>query len=208
VTDVIVVTRPDATAAVARHLRAGGKAVSVVAGGSTRQASVARGFAHVPPAAEYVIVHDAARPLVTPDLIERTLDAAIESGAAIAAVPASDTVKAIVTRNGEPFVERTIPRERVYLAQTPQAFRRDILADAVARGASVTLATDEAGLVEQAGHAVRLVEGEASNLKITTAHDLALASALLDDGSHAAWRTGTGYDLHRLVAGRPLIIAA
>lgn len=207
VTDLIVVMPPDAIGAAAPIVRPGGKPVSFVAGGATRQQSVGHGFARVPAEAEYVIVHDAARPLVTPDLIERTLDAAIESGAAIAAIQASDTVKEMVSQGGERFVERTIPREMVYLAQTPQAFRRDILAEAIERAGDGIPATDEAGLVEHAGHAVRLVEGDALNLKITAARDLAVARALLDEGAAAvAWRSGTGYDLHRLVAGRPLVV--
>jgi 2-C-methyl-D-erythritol 4-phosphate cytidylyltransferase / 2-C-methyl-D-erythritol 2,4-cyclodiphosphate synthase len=207
ITDIVLVTRPDAVGAAAQHVRPRGKAIHVVAGGATRQDSVSLGFACVPAAAEYVVVHDAARPLVTPDLIERTLDAAIESGAAIAAIPSPDTVKELVAGGGLRYVGRTIARELVYLAQTPQAFRREVFADAVRRAGSGISATDEAGLVEHTGHPVRLVEGDPSNLKITTERDLAIARALLDGDVAAGWRTGTGYDLHRLVEGRPLVIA-
>jgi 2-C-methyl-D-erythritol 4-phosphate cytidylyltransferase / 2-C-methyl-D-erythritol 2,4-cyclodiphosphate synthase len=206
ITDIVVVTHPEAAAPTGAPLRPGGKPVSHVAGGATRQESVRLGFAQVPAGAQYVVVHDAARPFVTPGLIERTLDAAIQSGAAIAALPSSDTVKELETIDACRFVRRTIPRDVVYLAQTPQAFRRDILADAVACGRGGAAATDEAALAEVAGHRVRLVEGDAVNLKITTERDLALARSIVGEDA-AAWRTGTGYDLHRLVEGRPLVIA-
>jgi 2-C-methyl-D-erythritol 4-phosphate cytidylyltransferase/2-C-methyl-D-erythritol 2,4-cyclodiphosphate synthase len=206
ITDMVVVTHREAVDQAEQYLPAGGKPVSLVVGGATRQESVGLGFAGVPPGAEYIVVHDAARPFVTCGLIERTLDAAIESGAAIAALPSPDTVKELETIDDRLFVRRTIPRDAVYLAQTPQAFRKDILADAVARGRGGAVATDEAGLVELAGYPVRLVEGDAFNVKITTERDLPLARGILGDAPATAWRTGTGYDLHRLVEGRPLVI--
>jgi 2-C-methyl-D-erythritol 4-phosphate cytidylyltransferase/2-C-methyl-D-erythritol 2,4-cyclodiphosphate synthase len=105
-------------------------------------------------------------------------------------------------------VARTLPRDTIYLAQTPQAFRRDVLAAALATGAGD--ATDEALLAERAGYVVRVVDGEASNIKITTADDLVIAEAIAhrQGGSKPArtGRAGTGYDLHRLVDGRPLVI--
>ena len=100
---------------------------------------------------------------------------------------------------------QTLPRETIYLAQTPQAFRRDVLRDALALARDGIDATDEATLAERAGHPVRLVEGEASNIKITTPEDLPVAEAIAPRGRPAAGvapaRAGTGYDLHRLVAG-------
>ena len=206
VTDLVVVTRLDDVDDVRRSIRPGDKPLAVVAGGATRQESVAAAFDHVPAAAEYVMVHDAARPFVTADLIERTLDAAIESGAAIAALPARDTVKVAESSAGLRFVGRTIPREEVYLAQTPQAFRRDILAVAVALGRSGTAATDESALAELAGRKVRLVDGNSWNLKVTTESDLALSRGILGTANWTATRVGTGYDLHRLVEGRPLLL--
>jgi 2-C-methyl-D-erythritol 4-phosphate cytidylyltransferase/2-C-methyl-D-erythritol 2,4-cyclodiphosphate synthase len=101
-------------------------------------------------------------------------------------------------------IQGTIPRESVYLAQTPQAFARDVLADAVALGRSGILATDEASLAEQAGHPVHVVEGDPGNVKITTLADLSWARERLRPA--ATSRAGTGYDLHRLVDGRRLII--
>ena len=169
---------------------------------------MAAAFDRVAAGAAYVMVHDAARPFVTPALIERTLDAAIESGAAIAALPARDTVKQAVADGGRHFIAQTLPREEIYLAQTPQAFRRDILASAVALGRSGTAATDESALAELAGSRIRLVEGDPLNFKVTTESDLVMSRALAgEQGGAGVMRAGTGYDLHRLVEGRPLLLA-
>jgi len=148
-----------------------------------------------------VAVHDAARPLVSDAVIRRTIQAAAEHGAAIAAIRARDTVK---RSDDAGTIVETLRREEIYLAQTPQAFRVSILRDALALADD---ATDEAALAERAGHKVRLVEGDPRNLKVTTPEDLAMAEHLLRaDASRAALRIGNGYDLHRLVAGRPLIL--
>jgi 2-C-methyl-D-erythritol 4-phosphate cytidylyltransferase/2-C-methyl-D-erythritol 2,4-cyclodiphosphate synthase len=146
---------------------------------------------------------------VSADLIDRTIDAAAESGAALAALPCADTVKYAgdAAGGGGLFVERTIPRERVYLAQTPQGFRADVLRAAVAAGRALGTATDEAALAEAAGFPVRLVAGDPANLKITTRTDLEVARAMTErDVDRPGARVGTGYDLHRLVEGRPLIL--
>ncbi len=208
VTDIVVVTRAEAVGEVSRTISTPGRTATVVAGGATRQESVAAAFDRVGPAADYVMVHDAARPFVTPALIGRTLDAAIESGAAIAAVPARDTVKHAVSDDGRSFVLRTLPRDEIFLAQTPQAFRRDVLASAIALGRHGAAATDESGLAELAGARIRLVEGDALNFKVTTESDLAISRAIAGGPPAAgAMRAGTGYDLHRLVEGRPLLLA-
>jgi 2-C-methyl-D-erythritol 4-phosphate cytidylyltransferase/2-C-methyl-D-erythritol 2,4-cyclodiphosphate synthase len=148
-----------------------------------------------------VVIHDAARPLVSDVLISRTVDAAFSTGAAIAALRASETVK---RADASGRIAETLPRDEIYLAQTPQAFRVEVLRDALT---IVADATDEAGLAEQAGHAVQLVEGDPRNLKITTPDDLALAERFLGATAAApAVRIGNGYDLHRLVEGRPLVL--
>jgi 2-C-methyl-D-erythritol 4-phosphate cytidylyltransferase/2-C-methyl-D-erythritol 2,4-cyclodiphosphate synthase len=191
----------------------------VVAGGGRRQDSVAAAFRQVAEDADVVIVHDAARPFVSADLIDRTIAAAAESGAAAAAIQARDTVKLAGPgpggldgdggSAGRPYVRQTLARESIFLAQTPQAFRRDVFRTAIALNVE---ATDEAVLAEQAGYQVRLVEGEASNIKITTPEDVSLAEAIAAtrDGRPASdshlMRIGTGYDLHRLVEGRPLVL--
>ena len=179
----------------------------VVAGGETRQASVANAFDAVADSSDIVLVHDAARPFVTPDIISRAIDGAIEHGAAIAAVNVSDTVKRVADL-GETVIRETLPREQIYLAQTPQAFRRAVLHDAVALGRSGVTATDEAALAEQTGHPVHIVNGDASNMKITTAADLD-AARMRGRSEHRPVqdrRIGVGYDLHRLVEGRPLVL--
>jgi len=199
VRDLVVALPPDLAADPPAYLRHSGKPVIVVEGGARRQDSVARAFARVPPEAEIVVIHDAARPLVTPELIERTIAAAVAHGAAIAAVRATDTVK-----RGDPdgTVVETLAREHIYLVQTPQAFRVLVLRDAL-RGSGD--ATDEAALAERAGHRVQLVEGDARNVKITTPEDLNAAERLLA-GHAPSMRIGHGYDLHRLVEGRPLVL--
>jgi 2-C-methyl-D-erythritol 4-phosphate cytidylyltransferase/2-C-methyl-D-erythritol 2,4-cyclodiphosphate synthase len=184
---------------------ASAKAMRFVAGGARRQDSVANGFAAISPQADIVLVHDAARPLVSDAVISRTILAAAESGAAIAAVPVHDTVKQAADRDGRPFIARTVARETLHLAQTPQGFRRDVLAAAIAHGGDADV-TDEAGWAERAGYPVRLVLGDPDNMKITTERDLARAEALLGAARPPAMRIGTGYDLHRLVEGRPLIL--
>jgi 2-C-methyl-D-erythritol 4-phosphate cytidylyltransferase / 2-C-methyl-D-erythritol 2,4-cyclodiphosphate synthase len=172
-----------------------------VDGGDRRQDSVANGFDATSPDADVVLIHDAARPFVSASLIDRTIDAAAEHGAAIAALQSRDTVKRV--DNG--VITETIARETVYLAQTPQGFRRDVLAQAVALGRTGVEATDEAALAERIGARVHVVDGEPGNIKITTAEDL--EAARRRGSSSSAARIGTGYDLHVLVEGRPLIVA-
>lgn len=186
--------------------------VRLVEGGARRQDSVANALACVSEAADVIVIHDAARPFVTPDLIERVITAAYEHGAAIAAVPVTDTVKQ-TSADGTSgrIIRATLPRETVFLAQTPQAFRRDVLMHAMAAVADATV-TDEAMLVERAGFPVHVIEGDLRNLKVTTAGDLANARAYIakkagTSSSSPTIRIGSGYDLHRLVEGRPLILA-
>ena len=181
-----------------------GTPMRVVPGGVRRQDSVARGFDASSPASEIIVVHDAARPLCSTELIIRTLEAASRYGAAIAALGAHDTVKQRAQDDGR-FVGRTLSRESIVLAQTPQAFQREVLAQAIALGRRGVEATDEATLAERAGHRVAFVEGEPDNIKITTERDLTAARRLLG-GATPTGRVGVGYDLHRLVEGRPLVL--
>jgi 2-C-methyl-D-erythritol 4-phosphate cytidylyltransferase/2-C-methyl-D-erythritol 2,4-cyclodiphosphate synthase len=176
------------------------KAFTIALGGKRRQDSVASGFRESSRRADVVLVHDAARPFVSADLISRVIEGARVYGAAIPASQASDTVKRAGRAGAR--IEETIPRENVWLAQTPQAFARQVLADAIAAGESVD-ATDEAMLAERAGHPVHVMEGDADNVKITTEQDLVRARQRLGDAVHV----GTGYDLHRLSEGRTLILA-
>jgi 2-C-methyl-D-erythritol 4-phosphate cytidylyltransferase len=146
----------------------------VVPGGATRQDSVRAGIEAAATAA-IVAVHDAARPLVTPDLIAAGVALARAHGAALCAIPSRDTVKDV---DGQPPVVCATPdRARMWLAQTPQVFARDLLLRA--HDAATAPATDDAALVEALGHAVHVYEGATSNFKITTQEDLVIAEALL-----------------------------
>ncbi len=180
--------------------------LSIVAGGERRQDSVARGFDRVDSKAEIVVVHDAARPFVTTALIESTIEAARRHGVAIAGLEASDTVKRVESVEDGLIVRETLRRDSIVLAQTPQAFRRELLREALELGRSVE-ATDEAMLAEQAGHPVWIVDGDRRNMKITTETDLRLAQALLGDRFDGGMlRTGIGYDIHRTSTERPLVL--
>jgi 2-C-methyl-D-erythritol 4-phosphate cytidylyltransferase/2-C-methyl-D-erythritol 2,4-cyclodiphosphate synthase len=202
ISDVIVALPGELAADPPAYLRNVDKPLHVVAGGTRRQDSVSRAFERVSADAEIVVIHDAARPLISDAVIRRTIDAAEVSGAAIAAIGARDTVK----RAGvDGIITATLRREEIFLAQTPQAFRVTVLRDALAFADD---ATDEAALAERAGHQVRVVDGDARNLKVTTPEDLAIAERLLTGAGApvAPLRIGNGYDLHRLVPGRPLIL--
>jgi len=153
--------------------------VSALAGGATRQESVRLGLLALPPDSPYVAVHDVARPFVTAELIWRVLEAAEASGAAIPALPVRDTVKEVE----EGRVLRSLPRHRLWAAQTPQIFARGILARAHEQGRHRGDATDDASLVEALGAPVAVVPGEPTNMKITEPSDLLLAQAFLGAGS-------------------------
>lgn len=206
--EVVVVLPPDLVSSPPECLQRIRTDLRVVAGGDRRQDSVALGFDAVRPDSDVIVIHDAARPFCTSELVQRVLDAAVESGAAIAAVAAQDTVKEGEVQSGIDVVVRTVPRERIFLAQTPQAFTRQVLREAVALGRSGVLGTDEAMLAECSGHRVRLVDGDLRNMKITTESDLARAEEMASHGERtSSTRVGLGYDLHRVVEGRPLVLA-
>jgi len=174
---------------------------AVVAGGARRQDSVVNGVSALSSAVDVVLVHDAARPFADAALIDRVLAGVADTGAAVPAVRVRDTVKRADPDTAR--VAETISRDHLWLAQTPQGFRRTVLDAAIALGATGVVATDEAMLAEQAGHPVAIVDGADDNMKLTTRADLAAARARYLDGG----RVGTGYDLHRMVEGRPLILA-
>ncbi|MFO0928408.1 MAG: 2-C-methyl-D-erythritol 4-phosphate cytidylyltransferase [Gemmataceae bacterium] len=151
--------------------------IEIVPGGAERFESVGNALARIRDDVDLVAIHDAARPCVSSAHIDAVFATAAKTGAALLAVPVSDTVKRSDDRGK---VEATVPRKNLWLAQTPQVFRRDWLADAHARRGQLGRdITDDAQLVEAAGHPVHLVTGSASNLKITTREDLALAEAIL-----------------------------
>lgn len=168
--------------------------------GKTRLLSVKNGFLKTSAAAQLVAVHDGARPLVEPVHISACLQAAQKYGAAVLAVPVKDTVK--VCKDG--FVQNTLDRSVLWAAQTPQCYRRPILAEALEKFGQEEGATDESQLVEKLGIKVRVVPSSYKNNKITTPEDLVFAEALLENS--VIYRTGFGFDLHRLEPGRKLFI--
>ena len=151
--------------------------VHVVAGGAERGESVHRGLEAVSETVDIVLVHDAARPLVTVEVIDRAIDVAAEGVGAVVAIPASDTLKEVAA---DGRIVGTPDRSRLWAAQTPQAFPRAQLLDAYRRAAREGVqATDDAALVERFGGTVKVVEGSAENLKVTRPTDLIVAEALL-----------------------------
>ena len=177
----VVVAVPPGHGAAAEEALAGSAAgfplgLALVEGGATRSESVRNALAAAGDV-EAVVVHDAARPLATPELFRRTLIALAETDAAIAAARLTDTVK---EAGSDGLVVRTHDRSRLWAIQTPQAFRAEILRRALDVPADVlAAATDDASLVERAGGSVRVIESPPSNLKVTTPHDLAIAASLL-----------------------------
>lgn len=178
VRDIVVVAPPEIIGVFGDLGRDLSVPVRVVAGGPTRAESVANGLAAVPPDRPLVMVHDAARPLVTPAMVHAVLDAVGDGPGAILAAPVADTLK----RVDDGHIVESPSRDGLWGAQTPQAFRADALRDAVALAAAhgtLAQATDCASLVAAAGGAVRVVDPGGPNLKVTTPADLALAEAIL-----------------------------
>lgn len=179
VEELIVVVAADEVAAVREQLQqvAGLKPFQVTAGGSERQYSIYNGLQQVAAAADVVLVHDAARPMVTVKTIQAVIDTARAKGGAIAAVPAKNTIKVV---DAEGLVVDTPPRSTLWEVQTPQGFRKDILVKAnEAALADKFLGTDDASLVERIGAPVAVVESDYRNIKVTTPEDLLIAEAFL-----------------------------
>ena len=153
------------------------KILDVVAGGRERQDSVRHALAVVEEAGTLVVIHDAVRPFVTNTMVQQVDEAAAKDGAAIIALPMRDTVKQV---GGDHLIERTVDRRPLWLAQTPQAFRRDWLVEAHRKAHAEGLsATDDAFLMEWMGHPVRVVEGSGENIKVTRPEDIIIGEAIL-----------------------------
>lgn len=183
-----------------------GLAVRPVTGGAERQETVRLCLAACDPAAEVIVIHDAARPFAGPDLFRRVIDAAEKDGAAAAALPPADTIK--LADDAAPGGARNLPRGRVWQLQTPQAFRRELITRAHAAAAADGFSgTDDTGLVERLGQKVTMVESSPLNFKLTTPADFALAQSVVErNAAGGETRVGQGYDAHRLVPGRRLIL--
>jgi 2-C-methyl-D-erythritol 4-phosphate cytidylyltransferase len=172
--DIILALRPEdmerARADVAcEHFS---RSVQLVVGGATRQETVGRALAEAPPGTEIVVVHDAVRPFIDSAMIQRVVEAARKDGAAILGIPSVDTVKQVERQ----LILGTIPRERIVLAQTPQAFRYAIIREAFDRATADGFnGTDESSLAERLGHNVTVLMGSDRNIKITKPSDLPLA---------------------------------
>jgi 2-C-methyl-D-erythritol 4-phosphate cytidylyltransferase len=186
VTDFFISTRADDIVSLQNTVAkaALGRPARVVHGGDTRQQSVANALAQIDPSTEIVLVHDAVRPFVTPEQVARVIAEARTRGAAILGIPAIDTVKE-VKRTSLPedmaLITATIPRERVVLAQTPQAFQYALLRDAFKKAQhDGIVGSDESSIVERYGHDVFVVLGSQRNLKITRPGDMDLAQFYLD----------------------------
>jgi 2-C-methyl-D-erythritol 4-phosphate cytidylyltransferase/2-C-methyl-D-erythritol 2,4-cyclodiphosphate synthase len=183
----------------------------VVTGGEERQNSIENALRAVPSASDFVLVHDGARPLISAPIIDEVIKNAIEHQAALVAVKVKDTVK---ESSKDVFVKKTLKREFLWAVQTPQAFQTDILRQAYRQAEEDGyLGTDDASLVERIGVKVKIVSGDYRNIKITTPEDMILAESFLKETQkylkpkeYASFRVGIGYDVHRLVRERKLIL--
>jgi len=205
VATAVIVANPRDRDRIAELTRDVSQVAEICLGGAERADSVWNALQRLPREAGWVAVHDAARPAASLELIERVAAAAEQHRAAVPALPVTDTLK----RSDDGLTTlTTVNRREFFTVQTPQIFERGLLADAYreARAAGFS-GTDDASYVERAGVPVRLVAGEAANLKITHPEDLARAArALAPPPASGPVRTGFGYDVHRLVAGRPLVL--
>ena len=203
VSGVVVVLPPDLLAgAGADEVRRLPGVFAVVGGGETRARSVRLGLEAAGPC-RFVLVHDAARPLVSAEVVDAVAEATVRHGAAVPVVPVPDTVK---EDDGSGFCARTVDRSLLRLAQTPQGSRADWLLDALDLARSESLEpTDEAQALERAGRRVALVPGDPGNAKITEPSDLEAARRRLT-GIPAGLRVGTGFDVHPFDAGRSLVL--
>ncbi len=181
------------------------KLTHTVIGGDSRQASVANGLAMLPHNTTHVGIHDGARPLVTPDAVTAVIAAAKQYGGAALATPVKDTLK---SADNAGFINGTPDRSHLWRVQTPQVFAHLTYATAMQAAINKGLDfTDDCQLMEAAGHPVKLVAGLDTNLKLTTPDDIRLAEALLHSTKEESiMRIGHGYDVHRLVESRPLIL--
>lgn len=198
------------------------KVKTVCQGGDTRQQSVFCGVGELSSHVEYIAIHDGARPFITKEVVSRCLADAIQFGAATAAVKTKDTIK--IEKDG--FIAATPDRDKLYLTQTPQIFRREIYIQAMEQALKTGIdVTDDCQLVENIGHQVYLSQGSYDNIKITTPEDIPTAEAISErmeaisakeeassaqlaqkEGATSMVRIGHGYDVHRLVEGRKLIL--
>ena len=203
---IVVVTGEDDMAQMRELLKNEG--VTLTPGGADRQESVCRGLACCPAQADIIAIHDGARPLATSEVVERTIQSARRFGSGVAAVPLKDTVKRV---DEQGRAVETPPRDALRAVQTPQTFDAALIRRAHEQGLCGPRATDDAALVERLGERVVLTQGDAENIKLTTPEDMLLAEQVIlrragRAKEESAMRIGHGYDVHRLVEGRKLIL--
>lgn len=209
INDIVLVLPPDDLASVRQKLIDKyelTKVTSIIAGGKERQDSVRNGLAAIDGKCDFVLIHDAVRPLITEKMIRQVAAAAKATGAASLGVKAKDTIK---ETGKDDIVSVTIPRHNLWLTQTPQAFKFEILKKAYKKAYDEKFyGTDDASLIERIGVKVKMIAGSYDNIKITTPEDLVMAGALLKNksGGKMQTRIGCGYDSHRFVTGRKLIL--
>ena len=195
---IILAVKPQEQADFETALQACGQHAGAYApGGNTRQESIRNALRLLPAQCEVVLVHDGARPLVSHALVARVVEAARAYDNAIPALPVTDTIKQVADDGHA----TTLDRQRLCYVQTPQGFHAQALIaayDSMGEGQF----TDDAAVMEHAGYTIHFLEGERKNIKLTTGEDLQLAQAFLCTGT----RSGIGYDVHRLVAGRPFFL--
>ena len=188
------------------HLHKLAKPIKLITGGKCRAESAKNGFSAVNEAVDFVAIHDAARCLITAEMIDKVVEKAHKYGAATAVCSVTDTVK-MVDESGK--ITDTLPRETVFRAQTPQVFKSSLYRAALDKNTDLSGVTDDNMLLESIGVDVYAVDLGQTNIKITTPFDLKLAENILKDRGEIAVhnvRIGHGYDVHRLVEGRKLIL--
>lgn len=202
---VVLVSREEDIPAMQQALANAGlcRQVRIVSGGDTRQASVWNGLCALPEGCTHVLIHDGARCLVDEGTIRRCMASVEQCGTGVAAIPSIDTIKQV---NADENVLATPDRSTLRAVQTPQGFRVDLIRRAhISAQQAGFLGTDDASLVERMGHPVHLTLGDRRNIKLTTPEDMKMAEAFLTS-DFPALRVGQGYDVHRLVEGRDLIL--
>ncbi len=200
---IVLVSREEDIPVMRAAMTHAGLDAAIVPGGDTRQASVWNGLCALPPNCTHVLIHDGARCLVDEGTIRRCMSSVEECGTGVAAIPAIDTIKQV---DADELAAATLDRNTLRAVQTPQGFDAELIRRAhQSAQADGFLGTDDASLVERLGHPVRLTLGDRKNIKLTTPEDLIMADAFLPR-SFPALRIGQGYDVHRLVEGRDLIL--
>lgn len=200
---VVLVSRKDDIPAMQAAMDAADLSVTIVAGGESRQASVWNGLLALPESCTHVLIHDGARCMVDEGTIRRCMASVEAHGTGVAAIPAIDTIKQV---DADELVLSTPDRSTLRVVQTPQGFAVDLIRQAhLAAQADAFLGTDDASLVERLGVPVRLTLGDRRNIKLTTPEDMKMAESFLPE-DFPALRVGQGYDVHRLVEGRDLIL--